>query len=106
MLDVWTDTGTVDPGAYVGIACVPDSGIWCTGGVPTFANVALGDLPVPATNGTFCLVWVDGSCRVTLPGVKVVMGNDTARPLLAVQVLGVPVNVDAPVQCLAVIVPC
>ena len=107
---VWPDTGTVTPGALVRLSCMPDlgsTGVFPTCNTPVAANVVPGEVAVTTPNSGICLVSLGSGCQAYLPGVKVYTNNDPGRPLLGLNVLGVPVNVAAPPpNCIAVIVSC
>jgi hypothetical protein len=107
---VWTNTGTVDPGASVRLECIPDlgpTGLWPTCNTPVGANVAVNEVTVTTPNSSLCLVSLGGGCQLYLPGVKVVTNGDPSRPLLSLNILGTPLSVSVPPpNCLAIIVTC
>lgn len=107
LIDVWTNTGTVSPGAYVALLCFPDPAVTIgppTCSAPTSVNVSPGDVSVPPS--TYCIASVIGvGCIAYLPA-KVVLGGDTSRPTLAIQLVGIPLPVDLPMLCIAVAESC
>ncbi|HWL36443.1 MAG TPA: hypothetical protein VNQ77_09630 [Frankiaceae bacterium] len=106
-VDVWTNTGTAYPGAYVGIGCYPDfvTGVGPECAFANSANLTVGDVAVATPPSSICLVSLGSGCVAYVPGVKVTTGQD-ATPFVSVQLLGVPVTTDVPKQCIAVVVTC
>lgn len=70
------------------------------------ADLALDDVKVSAPPSSVCLVSVGAGCAAYVPGVKVVTNANPSRALIQVSVLGTPVMVSAPAQCVAVVVAC
>lgn len=109
VVDVYTTTNTVYPGAYVAIICLSDPGVG-VGPVPcsivNSADLALTDASVTTPPSSTCLVSVGSGCVAYAPGVKVATGRDPGRALVQLRVLGTPVDVNPPAQCIAVVVTC
>jgi hypothetical protein len=110
-LGVWTDTGTVTPGFYTRLECLPDlgaTGFFPACNTPVGANVVPGEVRVTTPPNAFCLVGLGGGCVAYLPGVKVVTNGDPSRPLLGINLLGAPVLVSTPppLTCVALLTSC
>lgn len=103
---VLTDTSTAFPGAYVGLGCYPDyaTGVGPACTVGNSANVGTGSAVVTTPPSSICLVSLGSGCVAYVPGVKV--SDNDPRPLLAIHVLSVPLAVQPPQQCIAVVVTC
>jgi hypothetical protein len=102
--------GTAAPEAFVALECIPDlgpTGVFPTCWQPVGAIVALDDIAVSTPDSAFCLVSIGPDCVRWLPGVQVDTDHDPSRPLLALNLLGIPVTVQPPVPCIALVVaPC
>lgn len=105
LLHTVSNTGTVEPGAYVGIACLPDhvTGIGPACGFANSANMTPGDVGV-SQQPAACLVMVGSTCAAFVPGIRINTDQDPNRALLSIQVLSVPVVVNA--QCIPVVGLC
>jgi hypothetical protein len=103
-----TTTNTVYPGASVHLTCVPDyaTGAALSCDAVTGADFALDEVAVTTPPSSLCLVSIGAGCAAYIPGVKVVTDANPNRALLQLVVVGVPVDVGAPPQCVAVIVSC
>ncbi len=105
-LIVDTTASTATPSAFVTLGCGVDGGVFIGCNNTTGAAATPGDLGVSAPASSICLVSVGAGCVAYVPGVKVVTDGDPSRALLTVKLLGIPVPVNAPAQCVAVVVTC
>jgi hypothetical protein len=63
------------------------------------------DVQVTPYPNAVCAVWLNGSCTVYVPGIKVVT-DATPSPLLTIDTFGQNVQVGIPAQCVSLFVPC
>lgn len=114
VLEIYTNTTTVNPGAHVAVHCVPDWNV-VVGPVPpcyypTGIGTQVNDVYTPTAGGA-CLVTTNGVCQVFVPGLAAYT-NWTGNPLLSVTLLGVdvtglvPGGVNLPWYCVGVLSGC
>ncbi|HVF05925.1 MAG TPA: hypothetical protein VNA20_13870 [Frankiaceae bacterium] len=106
-LDIYTDTGTTTPGAYVALHCAGDSGV-SVGPLscfyPNSANAAPGEVQGTPAGGV-CLVALNGWCQYYVTGLAAYT-NASPHPLLHIMLVGVPVPVSLPAQCVGILSGC
>ena len=104
-LIVDTNTSTATPSAFVTLGCAPDGGTFLGCNNATGAAATPGDLGISTPPSSTCLVSINTGCVATVPGVKVATDQDRT-PLLVIDLVGLSEPVNAPVQCIAVVVNC
>jgi hypothetical protein len=106
---VVADGSISGPDVFVRLECIPDigpTGAFPTCWTPVGAHLATDEVQVTTPNSSICLVSLGAGCVAYLPGVKVNTDGDPSRPLLALDLLGVPLQAGPPATCVAVIVTC